>query len=301
MKPLTRIAGAALFGATLCTLCLADDLPPRRTVDIFGQHIEYYDVGTGPTLVLLHGLATSARVDWGACITRLSTHYRVIAPDQIGFGASAKPMINYGVQTWVDFLGEFLRVEHVSDFTLAGESLGGWVAANYTIEALGGAPPAGESFILPKPSRLVLVDAGGHKALAATITSGNPPALSLAGSKGLLSAIYFDPARGSDDAVRAQMALSLSKGDGWTIYSLSSNKGLVNECVDGRLAAITVPTLVIWGEEDHLVPLADGRDYAAQIPGAKLVVVPESGHAPAIEKPDVVCSALEQFVGVGAH
>jgi pimeloyl-ACP methyl ester carboxylesterase len=290
------VAIALLLGALPSARIRAADLPPRRSVAIFGQKIEYYDVGNGPAVVLLHGLATSAKVDWGACIHRLAEHHRVLAPDQLGFGASDKPVIDYGIQTWVDFLGEFLRVEKVGEFALAGESLGGWVAAQYTIQALNPQQSLGQSFALPKPSRLVLVDAAGHRHLAEGMSAGGGPGLSLAGSKALLSAIFADPARGSDDAVRSQFALSMAKGDGWTIHSLLSNRSIVAECVDDKLGQITVPTLVVWGEQDRIVPLDDGKDFAARIPGARLVIIPASGHAPCIEKPGELLAAMEPFL-----
>ena len=275
----------------------AADLPPMRSVDLFGQTIRYYDVGTGPTIVLLHGLGSTAARDWGACIAILSAHHRVLAPDQLGFGDSAKPVIDYGIQTWVDFLGEFLRVEKVKDFTLAGESLGGWISAQYAIQSLGPRGSSMPSYPLPAPHRLVLVDAAGHRRLSEAIAAGGHNGLSLAGSKSLLTAVFFDPARSTDEAARAMFAAGMAKGDAWTIHSLISNHGIVAESVDDQLGKITIPTLVIWGAEDPLIPVEDGKDYAARIAGAKLVVVPQTRHAPEIEKPEIVCAAIEQLLG----
>jgi pimeloyl-ACP methyl ester carboxylesterase len=288
-------AVALLLGLVLCARCRADELPMRSTATLFGQKIEYYDVGTGPVVVLLHGLGSSAKGDWGSCIMRLAKHHRVLAPDQLGFGASDKPFIDYGIQTWVDFLGEFLRTEKVEDFTLAGESLGGWIACQYTVQALGAQDGLSPSFRLPRPSRLILADAAGHRRLTENFKTGGP-GLSLAGSRSFLSALFSDPALKTDEAVRARFALSMSKGDGWTINSLLSNRAIGAECIDDELGRVTVPTLVIWGAEDHFVPIEDGKDYAAKIPGARLVVVPGSGHAPMIEKPDAVLAAMEPFI-----
>lgn len=274
----------------------AAGLPERRTASVFGQHIAYFEAGSGPTVVLLHGLGSSADRDWGACIEALAAHHHVLAPDQLGFGASDKPLIEFGIQTWVDMLGEFLRVKQVKDFTLAGESLGGWIAALYTLQSLGPAPTAGPAFALPPPRRLILVDAAGHRKLAEWIVSGTGGATSLAGAKALLGAIYFDPKRASESAVRAQFEQNLGKGDGWTIHALASNKDIVGESLDDRLGAVSVPTLVVWGAQDTLIPLADGRDYAAKIPGARLVIIPDSGHAPAIEQPDAFLAAALAFI-----
>ena len=296
MTSLTRMIGLLLLCSAAAETTKGDELPAVRSVSLFGQRIEYYDVGAGPTIVLIHGLGSSAKGDWGACISRLSAHHRVLAPDLLGFGGSAKPIIEYGIQTWVDFLGEFLRVERVGGFSVAGESLGGWVAARYTIESLDSKNVPGPALALPKPDRLVLVDAAGHRHLAEAMLSGAHPGLSLAGSKGLLSAVFYDPARRSDDAARAKFAASLASGDGWTIHSILSNRAILDECVDDQLGLITVPTLVVWGANDHLIPLEDGRDFAARIPGASLVVVPDSGHAPGIEKPEEVCAAMENLL-----
>jgi triacylglycerol lipase len=296
MKYPTRIAGLMLLCLAPMVPAVGADLPGARSVDLFGQRIAYYDVGAGPTVVLLHGLGSSARGDWGACMSRLAAHHRVLAPDLLGFGASAKPVIDYGIQTWVDFLGEFLRVEQVGRFSLAGESLGGWIAARYTVEALGPRKAEATAASLPRPDRLILVDAAGHRRLAEAMLNGDRPGLSLAGSKGLLAAVFHDPALHSDEAARAKFAASLSSGDGWTIHSIFSNRAILGECVDDQLASITVPTLVVWGADDRLVPLEDGRDFAARIPGAKLVIIPDSGHAPVIEKPAAVCDALEPFL-----
>jgi pimeloyl-ACP methyl ester carboxylesterase len=281
----------ALMGAVAAG---AADLPDQKTVTVFGQKIAYYEVGNGPTVVLLHGFATSAAGDWGTCIVPIAAHHHVIAPDQLGFGASDKPLIDYGIQTWVDMLGEFIRVMKVSKFTLVGESLGGWIAAQYAIQAEGPAPPAGTGFALVPPTRLILVDAAGHRHLAEQMSSGG--GASLEGAKFLLSSIYFDPARSSEDAVRTKFTQILGKGDGWTIHSLMSNKGVVAESIDDKVSSIAIPTLVIWGGEDRLVPLDDGRDFAQKIKGGRLVVIPKSGHAPEIEQTDEFLAAALPFI-----
>src|SRR5260370_9196762 len=84
--------------------------PPDKTILVFGQTIHYWDVGSGPVLVLVHGLGSSKDGDWGRVVAPLSKKYRVIAMDQIGFGRSDKPLIDYKIQTYVDFLNEFLHV-----------------------------------------------------------------------------------------------------------------------------------------------------------------------------------------------
>ena len=129
-------------------------LPPAKSVSVFGQKIAYFEAGAGPTVVLVHGFASQAIFDWGNVIMPLAQHHHVIALDQIGFGASDKPQVDYSIQTFVDFLGEFLRTLKVDHFALAGESLGGWISASYTIQAL--APENTGKYALPRPDRLIL-------------------------------------------------------------------------------------------------------------------------------------------------
>ena len=299
-----RLLGAALFlgaplGAPALAFAAPKPLPAQKSLVLFGVKLRYFELGNGPTLVLVHGLGSSAQGDWGRVMHTLAQTHRVLALDLPGFGASDKPAIDYGVQTWVDFLGEFLRAKRVVAFTLMGESLGGWIAAQYTIQALTGVA-VGESFVLPKPSKLVLCDAAGHRASMARSFEPPPPGApigaSLAGQKALLGAIFHGPSYRSDENLRGGWAWSMGKGDSATIKAFMTNKAILGEAIDGKLGAITIPTLVVWGEHDLLIPLADGQSYANGIPGAKLVVIPASGHAPMIETPAAFLAAVQPFL-----
>ncbi|AMO93007.1 alpha/beta hydrolase fold family protein [Collimonas fungivorans] len=307
-KPWRRLAaacsmlaiGIALLAPVTAGAAPQADLPEQKTAVLFGANIRYYDIGSGPVLVLVHGLGSSAKGDWGQVMLALAQNHRVLALDQLGFGNSDKPQIDYGIQTWVDFLGEFLRQSQVSDFTLIGESLGGWISAQYTIQALRGIA-AGPSLGLPKPARLVLSDSAGlhttMKRLSASPPPGKPAIVgaSLAGEKQLLASVFHSPSYQTDQALRDGLAWSLAKGDTWAIRAVR-NPALLDETVDNKLGAIKIPTLVIWGEHDNLLPLKDGRYFASKIGGAELKIIPGSGHAPMIETPDAFLSALQPFL-----
>jgi pimeloyl-ACP methyl ester carboxylesterase len=267
-------------------------LPIKKTVPVFGQRIAYYDTGSGPVVVLVHGFASEARFDWGNVILPLAKHHRVIALDQIGFGASEKPLIDYSIQTYVDFLGEFLRVQKVKEFTLIGESLGGWISALYTIEAL--APANQGGFALPRPGRLVLEDAAGMAPLGPSPIAVHVTA-TIAEAKGV-AIVFHDKSLVTDEFVRESFAMKLKANDGSTQRLLFGNPKMGSEVVSGRLSGITIPTLVVWGGADEIVPLEQGRGYAAGIAGAKLGIVPECGHAPSIEKPEEFLSAVLPFI-----
>jgi len=271
---------------------LESRLPAKHSALVLEQKIVYYDVGSGPVLVLVHGFGSEARFDWGNVILPLSKQHRVIALDQIGFGGSDKPFIDYSVQTWVDFLGEFLRTRGIHTFTLAGESLGGWISALYTIEAL--APENTGPHALPKPSRLILEDAAGMMPVGSA-AHAIPIAGTFADAQGV-AIVFHDKSRVTDEVVREDFAMKLKANDGFTERSFWGNLKTAEQTVKDRLAKITIPTLVVWGGNDELIPLEQGRAYAAGIPGAKLVIIPECGHGPSIEKPAEFLAAVVPFI-----
>ncbi len=280
----------------------APALPEARSATVFGTSIKYHDLGSGPVIVLVHGLGSSSEGDWGRVMPTLAETHRVLALDQLGFGKSDKPLIDYSIQTWIDMLGEFLRQQQVGDFTLIGESLGGWVSAKYTAQALAGITPGGPALALPRPSRLILCDSAGRReSVVAMVThkpsASDPPGASLAGQKALLSKIFVDPSWTSPEGLKSGLAWSIAKGDAWTIRSVLQNPALVDEALSARdYSAITIPTLVVWGERDALVPIADGRYIAKQIKGARFTTVAGSGHAPMVETPDAFLAALAGFI-----
>ena len=100
----------------------------------------------------------------------------------------------------------------------------------------------------------------------------------------------------TEEFIRQNFAIKLKANDGFTQRSLRGNAKLAEETVGDKLASITIPTLVVWGGNDMVVPLEDGRDFAAKIRGAKLVIVPECGHVPSTEKPAAFLDAVMPFL-----
>ena len=286
------LAMPCLWAATSGSLLVpASELPAQKTASVFGQRIAYYDLGEGPTIVLVHGYASQARFDWGNVLLPLSKHYRVLALDQIGWGQSDKPAIDYSMQTFVDFLGEFLRTLKVDHFSLAGESMGGWVVADYAIQAL--APTNTGIYALPRPEKLILSDAAGLRSMH---TDGPVQVQGTLADAAGIQIVFHDKSRVTPEFVRDAWAMKMKANDGATQRLLRSNPKLDNETVGDKLTAITIPALVIWGADDELVPLADGQEYAKKIPQARLVVVPASGHCPAAEQPDAFIAAVNEFL-----
>jgi pimeloyl-ACP methyl ester carboxylesterase len=263
--------------------------PADKTITVFGQAIHYFDVGSGPVVVLLHGLG-SRKEDWLPVLEPMSQKYRLLVPDQIGFGRSDKPLLDYSMQTYVDFLNEFLRQLKVEKASLVGESLGGWIAGLYAAEL-------GDGARLMPVEKLVLVDAGGLKQ-EQPLPDLNPS--SLVAMRGLMEAVFYDTSWLNDEALRKIFTDKLAVKDGYTVRSILSNASLETLRMDSRLGNIKVPTLVTWGKQDKLLPIASGERYAAGIAGAKLVSFDKCGHVPPIEKTEEFLAAVTEFLGGGA-
>lgn len=270
-------------------------LPAQKSTSVYGQRIAYYDMGRSaspdqPVLVLLHGFGSQADVDFGPSLPALAQHRRVIALDQIGAGNSAKPLMQYRVQTYVEWLGEFLQTIGITRFDLAGESLGGWTAAAYAEQAL--APGS----TLPKPQRLILEDAAGF---AAPSGPSAPPKLMVSTVDEVvtgLRAVFFDPSLITPEVARRRLISKLASNDGLVTSTFTSNPTVRQEAVGEKAGSITVPTLIVWGAQDHTVPLTMAHAYADAIPGAKLVLIERSGHVPSLEQPKQFVDAVEAFL-----
>ncbi len=281
--------GLILLLAVLAVPASGQGQPADKTITVFGEAIHYFDVGSGPVVVLLHGLG-SRKEDWLPVLEPMAQKYRLLVPDQIGFGRSDKPLLDYSIQTYVDFLNEFLRQLKVEKASLVGESLGGWIAGLYVAEIGGGA------HLIPV-EKLVLVDAAGLKQ-DKPIPDLNPS--SLAAMRGLMEAVFYDTSWLNEDALRKIFTDKLAAHDGYTVRSLLGNPALGTERLDDRLASIKVPTLVAWGKQDKLLPIGAGERDAAGIAGAKLVSFEKCGHVPPIEKTDEFVTAVVAFLGSSA-
>src|SRR5208337_3117287 len=133
----------------LFALSLSAQAPVDKNVEVFGQKIHYLEAGSGPVVILLHGLGGDARI-WAFTTPALASKFHVYVPHQNGFGASEKPQIDYRVGTLVDFLDGFYKKLGITKATLVGNSLGGWTAVDFTM-----AHP-------DKVDKLVLVDSAGY-------------------------------------------------------------------------------------------------------------------------------------------
>jgi len=266
--------------------------PQSKTVDVFGQKIHYLEAGSGPNVILLHGLGADYS-NWALNIPLLAKSFHVYVPDQIGFGESDKPLINYRVATLVDFLDGFTKKVGIAKASIVGNSLGGWAAIAYTLAH----PDKVEKMVLVDRAGYSFEKLGGPKPTHEMLEGLNPS--TLAGAKGVLAIVLANKAMINDALAEQMLTSHLKHNDGYTIDKFIDSILRSDDVVDGKLGAIKAPTLVIWGREDALVPLAAGKMLASEIPGADSVILDHCGHVPQLECAVPFNAALLKFLSSG--
>jgi triacylglycerol lipase len=246
-------------------------LPKLRSIRVFGQTIKYYDVGSGPPLLLIHGMGGDAD-EWAFCFEPFSQSHRVIAPDLMGFGRSSKPLIDYTIAGFVEMVAEFLRNLQIDRATVLGESLGGWIASALALKS-----PA-------TVDKLILVDAAGVWGDIAGLPI-DVRVSTRAHLGDVFRLLFHDKRLATELLINMAYELHLERGDGYTIASVVQRQQDGRERLDGVIAQLNTPTLIVWGEQDEMIPLAVGQNLHSRIPGSKLEVIPQCGHLPALEKP----------------
>jgi 2-hydroxy-6-oxonona-2,4-dienedioate hydrolase len=272
---------------TFCVAAVANAQTSKEVL-VFGQKIHYVEAGSGPTVILLHGLGGSTQV-WQFNITALAEKYHVVVPDQIGFGKSDKPLVNYRIRTYVDFLDQFCKQLKIERATLIGNSMGGWIAAMFT------------AAFPDRVDKLVLVDAAGYAPPkdfdTRTIYGLNPTTRE--GMKILVAKVFYNKAFQTDAAIDLAMAARLAAGDGYTINSITESIIRGEDYLDNIVKTIKRPTLIVWGRQDGLLALADGERFNKDIANSKLIVFDQCGHVPNVEKPGEFNAAVLKFLTEG--
>lgn len=264
-----------------------------------GLKVHYFDQGNpkGPTLVLLHGFAMSAET-WDPWVKRLGKDYHIVTLDLPGFGlteSSGKWSQSYVAMA--DAVAAFTASQKLSNFVIGGSSMGGGVAWRYTLKH-------------PEQVKgLILVDSSGWPEKTPITES---PMVKAAKDPGLRSVLVkLDNSKQLKSGFRAAFAnpdlagdayaaryIELSRAPGRRAVWLGLLTGWEHQdfATPDRLAAIKAPTLVLWGDKDRLLPLADGRRFTAAIPGAHLIVFPGVGHLPQEEAADASAADVAAYM-----
>jgi pimeloyl-ACP methyl ester carboxylesterase len=263
---------------------MVQPLPPQQTVAVHGQKIAYYQAGKGSAVILIHGLGADSR-HWAANIDALSQNFRVIALDQIGYGQSEKPLMRYTVENFSDYLQGFLQALKISKASLVGNSLGGWVALDFTLR---------HSQMVEK---LVLVDAAGLRPTAALkVPAGGGKTLSPLNTHWFFDLMEANKEWATTDLGPNAFERHVQNGDSYTVASSVAEMIAGRDFEDQKLGKVRVPTLIIWGRDDVLIPLPMGEKLHQGIAGSQMVVIDGTGHIPMVSKPAEFNEAVRKFL-----
>ncbi len=267
----------------------------RRTVEIDGLATSYLEAGDGDPVVLLHGgeFGASAELGWERNIGALAARHRVLAPDQLGFGRSAKV---------IDFVNSrAMRIRHVARFCqvlgvesahFAGNSMG---AINLLTDATSAAP------LLPVRSMAIICGGGEIQQNHHFEALQNYDA-TLPGMRNLVEALFYDAAYPADeDYVWRRFESSTAPG-AWEAVAAARFRRPNAPAPSTPSAAraydrIRVPTLVVEGRGDKLLPSGWAAQIAGEIDGGRSVIIDGAGHCPQIEQAPVVNELLLEFFG----
>lgn len=271
-----------------------------NSVTLHGRSVTYAEAGEGPVLVLVHGLAGSFE-NWREVIEPLARTHTVIAPDLPGHGASAAGSGDYSVGALAAGLRDLLVALGKERATLVGHSLGGGVAMQF-------------SYQFPEMvERLVLVSSGGlgpevSSILRAAALPGADPFIALTADLGGrvappiargLTALGLRPSadvaevlRGYGTLVDPERRASFLA----TVKAVIGTGGQRVAATDRLYLAEAVPTLIVWGEDDRIIPAKHGEDAHRHVPGSRLEIFEGVGHLPQVEAPLRFVRTLEDFI-----
>ncbi|MGN6372365.1 MAG: alpha/beta fold hydrolase [Solirubrobacteraceae bacterium] len=271
-------------------------------IELHGHRAIYHMVGSGPPVVLIHGMLNSSR-HWRSVALRLAERHTVIAPDLIGHGDSATPRGDYSLGAHASSIRDLLAVLGVERATIVGHSLGGGVAMQFFYQ------------FPQRTERLVLISSGGlgHEVSPLLRTASLPGAsllASLATHRRLLatldaagerlSAVGWRRAVYLQAIVRALRPLEQPGARKAFLHTLRSVIDVHGQRVNAsdRLYLLEdMPTLIVWGERDHTIPLAHGRAAHQAAPGARFQSLPNVAHFPHLEHPQALADVLLDFIG----
>lgn len=272
-----------------------------KYLELHGNRVAYRDAGSGDeALLLIHGMAGSSDT-WRDVIPQLSKKYRVVAPDLLGHGQSAKPRSDYSLGAFAVGLRDLLDELGISRVTVVGQSLGGGVAMQ---------------FVYQHPDycqRLVLISSGG----LGPDVGWTLRLLSAPGAELIMPVIAPPPVVNAGNKLRSLFAKggirSPRGAEMWSAYSSLSDAQTrqaflrtLRSVVDYRGQAVSalnrlhltseLPTMVIWGDQDRIIPIEHGYALHDARPTCRLEVLEGVGHFPHVERPTEVVDLLDDFV-----
>jgi pimeloyl-ACP methyl ester carboxylesterase len=279
-----------------------DGLAPYEEIELHGHRVGYRSAGDGDqVMLLLHGI-TSTSEAWRRVLPQLAERYTVIAPDLIGHGRSAKPRGDYSLGAYAAGVRDLLAVLGYEHGTVVGHSFGGGIAMQF-------------SYLFPEyVDRMALISSGGlgravHPLLRAATLPGSEWVLPLiarefpvkAGGAVAAAAARLGIEAGPDLAEFARGYASLTQegaSDAFihTMRSVIDHEGQRVSALDRLYLADQMPTLIVWGSDDPVIPVQHGRRAHEIVAHSRYVEISGAGHWPMLDDPDRIVSELTDFM-----
>ncbi len=270
--------------------------------DLHGEKLAYRlaGAGTGETLLLVHGMAGSSDT-WRHVMPKLSSRYRVLAPDLPGHGASAKPRGDYSLGAYAATLRDLLDALDIERVTVVGQSLGGGVAMQLAYQF----PERCERLVLISSGglgrevswTLRLLSAPGSELLLSLIAPpfvrnwGNS-AGSWLGSKGIRAAMVEEMWRAYASLSEAPSRRAFLR----ILRSVVDTGGQAVSATSRLYLSSSMPMQLIWGDRDPIIPVSHGRTTHEAMPESRLDILEGIGHFPHVEAPDAVVDIIDTFM-----
>jgi len=272
---------------------------PIHTVEVNGERVAYLDIGQGQPVILIHGFGGSMW-QWEHQQQPLSAEFRLITPDLIGSGLSTKPDIEYRPEQMLEYFIGFMDALRIRQATLVGNSMGAGLAI-------------GMALTYPdRVSQLVLIDglpANVRERLTSpsikrALDTAAPSWLASFGNwlfggvmiESVLQEIVHDPTLLTPAVIERSNRNRQRPGVIPPLMTVRDTLPLWESGFATRIGEIRHPTLILWGEEDRVFPLPTGEDLQRTIKGSALVRIPNAGHIPQWERPDLANRAMIEFL-----
>jgi pimeloyl-ACP methyl ester carboxylesterase len=270
-------------------------------VTLHGHRRAFVKVGSGPALLLLHGLACD-HTTWNPVLASLAKRYTVIAPDLLGHGKSAKPRADYSLGGYANGMRDLLTVLGIDKVTVVGHSLGGGVAMQFAYQ------------YPERTSRLVLVSPGGlgpevTPIIKAITTPGFHEVMGVMTLPGLRHAIRFGldglsktglpHTRDLDevsDIVETFKDPAARRAIRHVVRAVVDWRGQIVTMTDRAYLTEAMPVCLVWGEGDDVIPASHSRRAGALAPQMSVTLLPNSGHFPHKDHPDLFVKILNNFI-----
>ncbi len=269
----------------------------RKYITVDGIHIEYFDYGEGMPLVCLHGFA-SYSITWHDLSKRLQGEYRIIAFDLKGFGFSDKPNDEkYRATDQAYLLIKCMKALDLPECAIVGHSYGGLIALLMLLSGK----------LSVKVSRLILIASVGYYSkipefiIPLKVPLMNKLLLEKANlqllSRVILKHVFYNHNKIPEKLVQAYAnVLHNNTAKRSLIKSAKYFTHQSSKCASSRFSLVSVSTLILWGVDDALIPVQDSYKFKNAIPNSSLIVIPECGHSPQEECPQIVTSHIRQFM-----